>query len=648
MAAAGKDGKWGVVNRQGEWIIKAAYDNVATDDGIWVLFAKDKVTYAYGEEQVLEIPFNPTNYAGHWYVNPYKSRYGSERFNERNARQFLTMGIVDNIEGLRYIKAIDHKHLGKVIYDGSKLMLSKDMDLRTFPIYNADGERSNYYIYMVSKHSPIYKSFSKTRVEPKMYKLDSNRFLAKFEETYGIVDNDGKFVVKPTYTQLYYVPDGSFPMAANPNDHNEKPIDAVNLFPFKKDGKWGFMNRSGKHLIEAQFEAASFFSSGLAAVSSEGLFGFIDTFGNWVIKPQWLWVNDFQGDVAPVFQEGAFRFINKKGVLIGHQGYKQISFRHIAFECQADSEIHVVSQKGQLLTKVSAGDERQVSFDIRDVRRYYQKDSLVIFPSGDLQKRQVFKSLKPFDSENSIATLLDGRCGIFNQVNGDWTVPPEYTSITTILNYELEEALYYNEHYSLEDELNWEIISEPHTYKNGRWLKFTNDRELSFWSPDLKNIYHVKASLGQLVENTDWHMEYIRLYGKYQGKSVTYNMETGKYEWLNYTISRPYSGQYFEIESGNSKGCFEVGNDLLLKPVYDSILYYHDYAPLGEHENVQILLVKNTQGKWAVYSLNEKRFVTPFDFDRLRYCDGPFFFYAHIGEDVFVVDHQGHIYRPRQ
>lgn len=56
----------------------------------------------------------------------------------------------------------------------------------------------------------------------------------------------------------------------------------------KKDGKWGFMDHSGKIVIEPQFEDAKSFCMGYAPVNVDGAWGYIGTSGNILVEPTFL------------------------------------------------------------------------------------------------------------------------------------------------------------------------------------------------------------------------------------------------------------------------------------------------------------------------------------------------------------------------
>ncbi|EAK1349894.1 WG repeat-containing protein, partial [Campylobacter coli] len=52
------------------------------------------------------------------------------------------------------------------------------------------------------------------------------------------------------------------------------------------NGKWGFIDKSGKIVIEPKFDGVGNFSEGLAGVELNGKWGFIDKSGKIVIEPK--------------------------------------------------------------------------------------------------------------------------------------------------------------------------------------------------------------------------------------------------------------------------------------------------------------------------------------------------------------------------
>jgi hypothetical protein len=71
----------------------------------------------------------------------------------------------------------------------------------------------------------------------------------------------------------------------------------------KVGGKWGYIDRSGKMVIQPQFEYAGPFSEGLAVVQIEGKLGYIDKSGKIVITPQFfLYSRNFDESGKIVFK----------------------------------------------------------------------------------------------------------------------------------------------------------------------------------------------------------------------------------------------------------------------------------------------------------------------------------------------------------
>ena len=72
------------------------------------------------------------------------------------------------------------------------------------------------------------------------------------------------------------------------------------LFPVEKDGKWGFIDSTGKVVISLEFDSANEFHEGMALVTTGKQKAFIDTSGRIVIKPQFDLVDDFSEGLAAV------------------------------------------------------------------------------------------------------------------------------------------------------------------------------------------------------------------------------------------------------------------------------------------------------------------------------------------------------------
>ena len=87
-----------------------------------------------------------------------------------------------------------------------------------------------------------------------------------------------------------------------------------------KRREWGFIDKSGKWVIEPKFKEANPFSDGLALVCSKsnGLYGFIDRSGAWVIEPKYTTAYPFSDGLARVCSKsnGLFGFIDRSGAWV--------------------------------------------------------------------------------------------------------------------------------------------------------------------------------------------------------------------------------------------------------------------------------------------------------------------------------------------
>jgi len=83
------------------------------------------------------------------------------------------------------------------------------------------------------------------------------------------------------------------------------------------EGKWGVIDKTGKTVIEPRFDAALFFTEGLAAVKlgnqEEGKWGFIDHAGTMAILPQFDDAGGFSEGMAPIKIDGKWGYADKTG-----------------------------------------------------------------------------------------------------------------------------------------------------------------------------------------------------------------------------------------------------------------------------------------------------------------------------------------------
>lgn len=85
---------------------------------------------------------------------------------------------------------------------------------------------------------------------------------------------------------------------------HSKTQQETRYYQIRVKDRIGFINSSGKVIIEPQFAAAGNFVSGLAPARKDAYYGFIDTTGSYVIPPIYDYANDFDHGVAKVYTAG--------------------------------------------------------------------------------------------------------------------------------------------------------------------------------------------------------------------------------------------------------------------------------------------------------------------------------------------------------
>jgi len=121
----------------------------------------------------------------------------------------------------------------------------------------------------------------------------------------GFVDADGKVLVQPAWDAADATPVFGQTVYCNEG-----------FCGVQKDGKWGFIDHSGKLAIPNQFSSVGPFIEGLARVQLGNLVGYIDKSGQYVINPQFSSAGDFHGGLAAVNGDGGWGFINKAGTFV--------------------------------------------------------------------------------------------------------------------------------------------------------------------------------------------------------------------------------------------------------------------------------------------------------------------------------------------
>jgi hypothetical protein len=119
--------------------------------------------------------------------------------------------------------------------------------------------------------------------------------------------------------------DKSIILAKKAPDQPSAPLipPSAKLYPFTKNGKWGYMDAAGRVLVDPQFSDAKPFREGLGAVYFNGKWGFVGANGEIAIPLQFDDVRDFSEGLAAVRVGYKYGYINQKGQWVIQPIYSQ-------------------------------------------------------------------------------------------------------------------------------------------------------------------------------------------------------------------------------------------------------------------------------------------------------------------------------------
>ena len=123
---------------------------------------------------------------------------------------------------------------------------------------------------------------------------------------WGFIDRSGKTVLPYTWNKVGDFNEGFAWVFAG----------TLRSSGFPDVGKYGYVDSTGTLIIPCLWDNASRFSQGLAAVSQNGLYGYIDTSGEVVIPCQWDWAGNFNDGISLVRKDGLYGIIDTEGALI--------------------------------------------------------------------------------------------------------------------------------------------------------------------------------------------------------------------------------------------------------------------------------------------------------------------------------------------
>jgi len=312
--------RWGVVDRKGQWVLPATYESAYDLEylGNGLMLVRDA-----------ESKSRRGGYSDRAYrlVN-LRDGKSSELLSEKP----------EKLKGGRYIAKL--ADTGTVLFDaqGRALRLSDGPPARREQyedwIYVENEERKGAIDARGELKVPaLYGEFNPFFVQPEglARAYDGSR--------YRVIDQDGKPMLgkrgdgTPLATMKRIVFEDDETSSTIMTDLQGKEITRIpgaysvetrsaseGVVPYRGgggNGKYGFLDTSGKRVVGPHFDSLGPLKNGLAAAQRKQrtgkFYGYIDLTGRYAIPPLFTWAANFQEERALVRQDGFMQFIDTKG-----------------------------------------------------------------------------------------------------------------------------------------------------------------------------------------------------------------------------------------------------------------------------------------------------------------------------------------------
>lgn len=250
------------------------------------------------------------------------------------------------------------------------------------------------------------------------------------------------------------------------------------LYPFSKNGKWGYMDAKGNVLVKPQYDYAEQFSDGLGLVRLEGKYGYIDGNGkisipikydsatsfqngnavvslykdkddeyiSYWIKPNGKYFlklsepseeydivtyEPFRGELARIRMDGDvpyYGYLNKEGVIALHIDYLEAEpfSEGLAVVCKDDNyKYEFINTKGEVAFTQNYDSIGSFSEGLAPVRRggVGGKEGF-IDKKGNIKIPLTYQDARPFS--DGLAAVKQNDLWGFIDKNNKWVIKPQY------------------------------------------------------------------------------------------------------------------------------------------------------------------------------------------------------------------------------
>jgi hypothetical protein len=201
---------------------------------------------------------------------------------------------------------------------------------------------------------------------------------------------------------------------------------SIELLPFRRDGKWGFIDTEGSERIKAEYDWVEPFVSGQAQVGMGDRVGTINRSGRVVVPIEYDEVGEFTEGTAVVERAGRFGAVDRSGEVVVPMVYTDLGdlSEGLAY-AQDHGRYGYVNARGEM--RISPGYESATSFHAERAVVGREGRYGVIDRSGQLVVPLEYDWIEGFEHGPS-RVRKNGRTGIIS-VNGEVLLEAKYDHV---------------------------------------------------------------------------------------------------------------------------------------------------------------------------------------------------------------------------
>ncbi len=155
----------------------------------------------------------------------------------------------------------------------------------------------------------------------------------------GLLNQYGEMIIEPGYDAIEahdeffelkkeafskLVTQGGKPIINEEDGVEDIGHFSESYFSIKKNGRWGFIDQTGKLRISNRYDSVHIFHEDLAAIKLRNKWGFIDKDEKLVIQPYYDQISSFKNELAIVTSNNLSGLINKNGEVLVELSFKTI------------------------------------------------------------------------------------------------------------------------------------------------------------------------------------------------------------------------------------------------------------------------------------------------------------------------------------